>query len=73
MPRALQYQRRDYAPEALPAVQVGIGVLQCTLHASLNIWAPKAQDGRAVGMSARGKGTKQYRGEVFTESGTGAV
>jgi hypothetical protein len=73
VPRALQYQRRDYAPEALPAVLAGIGVLQCTLHASLNIWAPKAPDGRPVGMGARGKGTKQYRGEVFTESGAGTL
>jgi hypothetical protein len=73
VPRALQYQRRDYAPEALPALLSGIGVLQCTLHASLNIWAPKAPDGRPFGMGARGKGTKPYRGEVYTESGTGAA
>jgi hypothetical protein len=71
VPRALQYQQRDYAPEALPAVMAGIGVLQCTLHASLNIWAPKDRDGRPFGMGARGKGTKQYRGESFTESGSG--
>jgi hypothetical protein len=73
VPRALQYRRRDYAPEALPAVMAGIGVLQCTLHASLNIWAPKDRDGRPFGMGARGKGTKHYRGEVFTESGSGTA
>ena len=73
VPRALQYRRRDYAPEALPAVMAGIGVLQCTLHASLNIWAPKDRDGRPLGMGARGKGTKQYRGEAFTASGSGTA
>jgi hypothetical protein len=69
VPRALQYERRDYAPEAVPAVLAGIGVLQCTMHASLNIWAPKAASGRPLGMGARGRESKQYRGEAFTESG----
>src|SRR5262249_14727631 len=49
-PRALQYQRRDYAPEAVPAVLSGVGVLQCTMQASLNIWAPRAKSGRPLGM-----------------------
>ena len=71
VPRDLQYQRRDYAPEAVPALLAGVGVLQCTMHASLNIWAPKADDGRPIGQGARGKGFKQYRGEAFTLSGMG--
>jgi hypothetical protein len=73
VPRHLQYQRRDYAPEAVPAVLAGIGVLQCTMHASLNIWAPKAADGRPIGMGARGSDSKQYSGEAYTESGTGTA
>ena len=72
-PRALQYQRRDYAPEAVPAVLAGVGVLQCTMQASLNIWAPKGAAGRPLGMGARGKGTSDYRGEAFTESGVGST
>ena len=73
VPRQLQYQRRDYAPEAVPALLAGIGVLQCTLHASLNIWSPKAEDGRPLGMGAHGRDGKQYQGEVYTESGTGSA
>ena len=72
-PRGLQYQRRDYAPEAVPAVLAGIGVLQCTLHASLNIWAPKAANGRPFGMGARGRDGADYRGEAFTQSGVGTA
>jgi hypothetical protein len=72
-PRALTYQRRDYAPEAVPAVLAGIGVLQCTMHASLNIWAPKAANGRPSGMGARGRDSADYRGEAFMESGTGTA
>ena len=73
VPRSLQYVRRDYAPEAVPAVLAGVGVLQCTMHASLNIWAPKGADGRPQGMGARGKGTSDYRGEAFTQSGVGTA
>jgi hypothetical protein len=73
VPRSLQYQRRDYAPEAVPAMLAGIGVVQCTMHASLNIWAPKAADGRPFGMGARGRDTKQYAGEAYTASGSGTA
>ncbi len=72
-PRGLQYQRRDYAPEAVPAVLAGIGVLQCTMHASLNIWAPKAANGRPFGLGARGRDGADYRGEAFTQSGVGTA
>jgi hypothetical protein len=73
VPKNLQYRRRDNAPEAVPAVLAGIGVLQCTMHASLNLWAPKADDGRPFGMGARGRESKQYRGEAYTESGAGTA
>lgn len=72
-PRRLQYQRRDYAPEAVPATLAGVGVLQCTMHASLNIWAPKAGNGRPFGMGARGRDGTDYHGEAFTASGTGTA
>jgi hypothetical protein len=72
-PRRLQYWRRDYAPEAVPATLVGVGVLQCTMHASLNIWAPKAGNGRPFGMGTRGRDSAGYRGEAFTASGTGTA
>jgi hypothetical protein len=73
VPRGLQYQRRDYAPEAVPAMLAGVGVLQCTMHASLNIWAPKAANGRPFGMGARGRDGADYRGEAFTASGVGTA
>lgn len=72
-PRRLQYQRRDYAPEALPAMLAGVGVLQCTMHASLNVWAPKAANRRPFGMGARGREASDYRGEAFTSSGIGSA
>jgi len=72
-PRRLQYQRRDYAPEALPALLAGVGVLQCTMQASLNVWAPKAANGRPFGMGARGRDGADYRGEAFTASGAGTA
>ena len=72
-PRRLQYQRRDYAPEALPAMLAGVGVLQCTMHASLNVWAPKGGNGRPFGMGARGREASDYRGEAFTASGIGTA
>jgi hypothetical protein len=71
VPRRLQYQRRDYAPEAVPAILAGNGVLECNLHASLSIYAPKTANGRPAGMGARGLGASDYRGEVFTQSGVG--
>ncbi|RYZ01360.1 MAG: hypothetical protein EOO73_35805 [Myxococcales bacterium] len=71
VPRRLQYERRDYAPEALPAVMAGTGVLECTLHMSLNIWSPRGEDGRPAAMGARGRGTTGYRGEAYTASGAG--
>jgi hypothetical protein len=73
VPRHLQYVERDYAPEALPAVMAGTGVLPCTLHMSLNIWSPKGEDGRPREMGARGRGSSGYRGEAFTASGVGTA
>ncbi len=68
-PRRLQYQQRDYAPEAVPAVLAGVGVLACTMHANLNIWAPKAANGRPFGMGARGRDGAEYQGEAFLPAG----
>ncbi|HYQ17949.1 MAG TPA: hypothetical protein VEQ58_19385, partial [Polyangiaceae bacterium] len=73
VPRHLQYQRRDYAPEAVPAMLAGSGVLQCNVHASLSIYAPKSENGRPFGMGARGRGASDYRGEAFTASGVGTA
>jgi hypothetical protein len=73
VPRGLQYERRDYAPEAVPATLAGVGVIQCTMHASLNLWAPKAADGRPLRMGARGRDGANYRGEAFTASGVGSA
>jgi hypothetical protein len=72
-PRRLQYQRRDYAPEAVPATLAGVGVLQCTMQANLNVWAPRAGNGRPFGMGARGSDGAEYRGEAFTASGVGTA
>jgi hypothetical protein len=73
VPRHLQYVRRDYAPEAVPAMLAGSGVLQCNLHASLSVYAPRAEDGRPAGMGARGRGETGYRGEAYTQSGAGSA
>jgi hypothetical protein len=73
IPRALQYVRRDYAPEVLPALLAGVGVLPCTLHASLTVWVPKGEDGRPLGMGAKGREAPDYRGEAYTESGAGTA
>ena len=72
-PRPLQYRQRDYAPEAVPATMAGVGVLQCTMHASLNLWAPKTANGRPFGMGARGRDGADYRGEAFTATGVGSA
>ncbi|HEY2404720.1 MAG TPA: hypothetical protein VGI10_01900 [Polyangiaceae bacterium] len=71
VPRFLQYAKRDYAPEALPAMQAGIGVIECTMHAGLNIWAEKDARGRTPGLGARGRGAPDYRGEAFMLAGEG--
>lgn len=71
VPRALQYARRDYAPEVLPAMHAGIGVIECTMHSSLNIWSPKDERGYPRFVGARGRGSPEYRGEVYTASGQG--
>lgn len=73
VPRFLQYVRRDYAPEAVPAILAGYGVLQCNLHASLSVYAPRAEDGRPTGMGARGRGDTGYRGEAYTQTGVGVA
>jgi hypothetical protein len=71
VPKFLQYSRRDYAPEALPALQANIGVVECTMHASLNIWAPKDDSGKIAALGAQGRGSPEYRGEAYTASGQG--
>jgi hypothetical protein len=73
VPKYLQYARRDYAPEALPALRANIGVIECTMHASLNIWAPKDSRGRPLLLGAVGRGSAEYRGEVYTASGQGSA
>ncbi|HEX3776726.1 MAG TPA: hypothetical protein VHV51_19775 [Polyangiaceae bacterium] len=71
VPRELQYERRDYAPEALPAMHAGVGVIECTMSGALNIWADKDASGRIPGLGARGRGAPGYRGEAYTSSGLG--
>jgi hypothetical protein len=51
----------------------GIGVIACTMHASLNIWAPKAESGRPFGLGALGREHPRYRGEVYLEAGPGTA
>ncbi|HEY6555970.1 MAG TPA: hypothetical protein VI072_01800 [Polyangiaceae bacterium] len=72
VPSSLQYPRPDYAPPALPAQMANVGVIDCTLHPGLNIWARDAQ-GNAPGLGAIGREDSRYRGEVFTVSGQGEV
>jgi hypothetical protein len=71
VPRELQYRKRDYAPEALPAMLTNRGVIDCTLMAALNIWAPRDERGKVPGIGAIGRDQPGYRGEAFLESGVG--
>jgi hypothetical protein len=73
VPRELRYHRRDYAPEVVPAMMVNRGVIDCTLMAALNIWAPKDEHGRIPGIGAVGRDQRGYRGETYFESGNGVA
>lgn len=70
VPLELQYPVRDYAPPAMPAMLANVGVIDCTMHPGLNVWARDAA-GRAPGLGARGRDDADYRGEAFTVSGKG--
>jgi hypothetical protein len=71
VPRWLQYVQRDYAPEALPAMHAGVGVIECTMSGALNIWADKDRSGHIPGVGAHGRGSPEYRGEAYTLGGQG--
>ena len=73
VPPELQYDRRGYAPEALPAMFANRGVIDCTMMPAQNVWAPKDETGRVKGIGARGRDESDYRGEAFIESGGGSV
>lgn len=69
----LCYAQADYAPEVLPAMMSGRGIIDCTLVAALNVWSKKRDDGRVIGIGARGRDEADYRGEAFVMSGVGTV
>jgi hypothetical protein len=71
VPPELQYDRRDYAPESLPAMFTNRGVIDCTMMPAQNVWAPRNAAGRVIGIGARGRDEADYRGEVFMKSGRG--
>jgi hypothetical protein len=71
VPPELQYDRRDYAPESLPAMLTNRGVIDCTMMPAQNVWAPRNAAGRVIGIGARGRDEPDYRGEVFLKSGRG--
>jgi hypothetical protein len=71
VPPELQYDKRDYAPESLPAMLTNRGVIDCTMMPAQNVWAPRNAAGRVIGIGARGKDEADYRGEVFLKSGRG--
>jgi hypothetical protein len=71
VPPELQYDRRDYAPESLPAMLTNRGVIDCTMMPAQNVWAPRNAAGRVIGIGARGRDEADYRGEVFLKSGRG--
>jgi hypothetical protein len=76
VPPELRYEVGDYAPPALPATLAGIGVINCTLHPGLNIFAPiptVTPGGRPIGLGALGRDEQAYRGEVHTASGKGTA
>ena len=68
VPHELQYERRDYAPEALPAMMTNQGIIDCTLMAAINVWAPKDARGRIPGVGAVGSDQLGYRGEAFIDA-----
>jgi hypothetical protein len=69
-PRELRYQRDDYAPPAVPAILASVGVIECGSFPGLNVWA-KNEKGVIVGLGAKGRGERGYRGETYLESGIG--
>ena len=74
VPQELRYEVGDYAPPALPATLAGIGVIDCTLHPGLNIFAaPASAGGRPIGLGALGREEPGYRGEAYTASGKGTA
>lgn len=73
VPPELQYDHHDYAPESMPAMLTGRGVIDCTMMPAQNVWGPRNEQGRIVGVGARGRDEADYRGEVFTNSGQGDV
>lgn len=70
VPQELKYRVSDYGPPALPATMANVGVIECTLHAGLNVWA-RDSAGHAVGAGARGRGDADYKGEAYLASGAG--
>jgi hypothetical protein len=73
VPAELQYDRRGYAPESMPAMLTNRGVIDCTMMPAQSVWGPKDANGRVIGIGARGRDEPDYRGEVFTKSGRGAL
>jgi hypothetical protein len=73
VPPELQYNHRDYAPESMPAMLTNRGVIDCTMMPAQNVWGPRNELGRIVGIGARGRDEADYRGEIFTNSGVGTA
>ncbi|CAN5758478.1 hypothetical protein BH09MYX1_BH09MYX1_31320 [soil metagenome] len=69
-PANLRYNDDDWAPPTLPAMMANVGLVDCSAFPGLNVYL-KDSSGRVPGMGAHGKGSPEYRGEVYMASGVG--
>lgn len=72
VPPELQYPG-SWAPPAMPVRIANQGQINCVTFPGLNPWAPHDASGRVLYLGARGKTEKDYKGEVYLESGAGTA
>jgi hypothetical protein len=68
----LLYERSDWSTPLLPSLVANVGVIESTAVAPVGVFARDAS-GKIPGQGAKGEGDPAYRGEFFTQSGTGTV
>jgi len=72
LPPSLKYLRDDWSVPALPSIMANVGAIESTAVGPVNIFS-KDDTGQIPGQGAKGEGDPAYRGEFFTEGGSGHV
>jgi hypothetical protein len=72
LPASLRYARDDWSTPALPSIMANAGAIESTAVGPVNIFS-KDETGKIPGQGAKGEGDPAYRGEFFTEGGSGRV